>query len=177
MEVAVTGYLCWCSAEGQGFVSCQLLLCYNLHMDVQVSMQRLHQSHMPLDRWWLEAEFLSWQPVKLLKTTHLKINSRHPHENMGNSSNSGWNKHRQWQQHHQAVKKMGLFNMSCVGPTLNLAVKKSFKINQALARICKFVGYFHRSSKAASKLREKQQLLGIKDHSLINDCVTRWGST
>ena len=28
-----------------------------------------------------------------------------------------------------------------------------------------------------SKLCEKQTLLGIKSHHLINDCVTRWGST
>lgn len=80
----------------------------------------------------------------------------------------------------KAVKEMGLFNMPCVGHTLNLAVKKSFEINRvarALARIRKLVGHFHRSNKAASRLREKQQLLGIKDHCLINDCVTRWGST
>ena len=80
----------------------------------------------------------------------------------------------------KAVRDMGLFNMPCVGHTLNLAVKKSFEIDRitrALARIRRLVGYFHRSTKAASKLREKQQLLGVKDHRLINDCVTRWGST
>ena len=28
-----------------------------------------------------------------------------------------------------------------------------------------------------SKLREKQKLLGLSEHQLINDCITRWGST
>ena len=70
--------------------------------------------------------------------------------------------------------------MPCVGHTLNLAVKKCFELSQvskALARIRKIVGHFHRSTKAMSKLREKQELLGIKSHQLINDCVTQWGST
>ena len=80
----------------------------------------------------------------------------------------------------KAVREMGLFNMPCVGHTLNLAVKKSFEIGciaRSLARIHKVVGYFHRSTKASSRLREKQQLLGVKNHHLIKDCVTRWGST
>ena len=80
----------------------------------------------------------------------------------------------------KAVRDMGLFSMPCVGHTLNLAIKKSFEINRvarALARIRQLVGHFHRSSKATSKLREKQQLLGVNEHRLINDCVTRWGST
>ena len=28
-----------------------------------------------------------------------------------------------------------------------------------------------------SKLREKQKLLGLPKHQLINNCITRWGST
>ena len=28
-----------------------------------------------------------------------------------------------------------------------------------------------------SKLREKQKLLGLPEHQLILDCITRWGST
>ena len=59
------------------------------------------------------------------------------------------------------------FHMPCVRHTLNLAVKKCFELNQvarALARVCKLVGHFHRSSKAMSKLCEKQQLLGVVCH-------------
>ena len=65
--------------------------------------------------------------------------------------------------------------MPCVGHTLNMAVKKCFELSQVsktLARICKLVGHFHRSTKATYKLCEKQQLLGIKSHHLFNDCVT-----
>ena len=28
-----------------------------------------------------------------------------------------------------------------------------------------------------SKLKEKQKLLGLPKHQLINDCITRWDST
>ena len=31
--------------------------------------------------------------------------------------------------------------------------------------------------KAAYKLREKQKLLKIPQHALVQDCITRWGST
>ena len=39
------------------------------------------------------------------------------------------------------------------------------------------MAHFHRSPKSISKLREKQKLLGLPEHQLINDCITRWGST
>ena len=39
------------------------------------------------------------------------------------------------------------------------------------------MGYFHRSTKTVSRLQEKQQLLVVKDHYLINGCVTQWGNT
>ena len=39
------------------------------------------------------------------------------------------------------------------------------------------MAHFHRSLKSVSKLREKQKLLGLPEHQLINDCITRWGST
>ena len=38
-------------------------------------------------------------------------------------------------------------------------------------------GHFHRSPKASAKLREKQQLLGLPVHKVLNDCITRWEST
>ena len=75
----------------------------------------------------------------------------------------------------KAVNQLNFLHMPCVGHTLNLAVKKCFELSQvskALARIRKLVGHFHRSTKATSKLCEKQQLLGIKSHHLINDCAT-----
>ena len=67
----------------------------------------------------------------------------------------------------KAVDQLNFLHMPCVGHTLNLAVKKCFELSQvskALARIRKIVGHFHRSTKVMSKLREKQELLGIKSH-------------
>ena len=59
----------------------------------------------------------------------------------------------------KAIDELNVLHMPCVGHTLNLAVKKCFELNQvskALARIHKLVGHFHRSTKAMSRLREKQ---------------------
>ena len=77
----------------------------------------------------------------------------------------------------KAIELLEFLHMPCIGHTLNMAVKKCFDLNQvsrALARVHKLVGHIHRSTKAMSKLHEK---LGIECHQLINDCVTRWGST
>ena len=71
-------------------------------------------------------------------------------------------------------------NLPCVGHTLQLAVKQCFdlpRVSRVLARVKRLVLHFHKSPKATYKLREKQQLLGLKQESLKNDCVTRWGST
>ena len=59
-------------------------------------------------------------------------------------------------------------------------MKKAFdvpKVHTALAQVGKLVAHFHSSPKSMSKLREKQKLLGLPEHQLINDCITRWGST
>ena len=64
--------------------------------------------------------------------------------------------------------------------TLQLSVLKSFDlpiVAKMLSRIRKIVGHFHRSDKAMRNLRDKQKQLGAPIHKLINDCVTRWGST
>ena len=39
------------------------------------------------------------------------------------------------------------------------------------------VELFHRSWKKARDLREKQQTLGLPEHKIMGDVVTRWGST
>ena len=79
-----------------------------------------------------------------------------------------------------AMRILGIFNMPCIGHTLQLSVLKSFDVDQvsrALARLRMIAGHFHRSPKASAKLREKQQQLGLPTHKILNDCVTRWGST
>ena len=56
-------------------------------------------------------------------------------------------------------------------------MKKAFdvpKVDTALAQVGRLVAHYHRSPKSTSKSREKQKLLG---YQLINDCITRWGST
>ena len=41
----------------------------------------------------------------------------------------------------------------------------------------KLVEHFQRSSKATYALREKQALLNVKKHELIQEVAMRWGST
>lgn len=75
---------------------------------------------------------------------------------------------------------LNLTHIPCIGHTLQLGVKRCFdvrKVSIVLARCRKLVGFFHRSYKVTYALREKQQQLKIKQHKLIQDCVTRWGST
>ena len=79
-----------------------------------------------------------------------------------------------------AMEKLELLNLPCVGHTLQLAVKHAFDVSpvsRVLASIKKLVLHFHKSTKGTYKLRDKQALLGLKQESLKNDCVTRWGST
>ena len=72
-----------------------------------------------------------------------------------------------------AVKTFDMFNMPCIGHTNQL---KSFKldlVSKMLGRLQMSAGHFHRSSKASAKLHEKQQLLGLPVHNLLNDCIMR----
>jgi len=78
-----------------------------------------------------------------------------------------------------AISNLDLFNFPCIGHMLQLGVKKAFdvpKVHTALARVGRLVAYFHKSPKSMSKLREMQKLLGLPEHQLINDCITRWRS-
>ncbi len=79
-----------------------------------------------------------------------------------------------------AMRNLNILSIPCVGHTLQLSVIKSFElpiITRMLSRLRKIVGHFHRSEKATRNLCEKQKQLGVPVHKLINDCVTRWGST
>ena len=72
-----------------------------------------------------------------------------------------------------AVKTFDMFNMPCIGHTNQL---KSFKldlVSKMLGRLQMSAGHFHRSPKASAKLHEKQQLLGLPVHNLLNDCIMR----
>ena len=79
-----------------------------------------------------------------------------------------------------AVEKLELLNLPCVGHTLQLVVKHAFNVpsvSRILARIKRLVLHFCKSPKATYKLNDKQTLLGLKQESFKNECVTRWGST
>ena len=68
----------------------------------------------------------------------------------------------------------------CIAHTLQLAVNKGLKVarvQRIIARCKAIVSHFKRSTKETYKLREKQELLKLPQHMLVQDCVTRWGST
>jgi len=79
-----------------------------------------------------------------------------------------------------AFNILNLFRLSCFGHNLDLAINKGLNNNQvkrALGRCHSLVELFHRSWKKARDLREKQQTLGLPEHKIMGDVVTRWGST
>nr|XP_055075107.1 E3 SUMO-protein ligase ZBED1-like [Misgurnus anguillicaudatus] len=78
-----------------------------------------------------------------------------------------------------AIKKLQILKIGCFAHTLNLAAQKIYKIasiDKWAARIRAVVVWFKRSSMSKTVLTEKQQLLGLPQHSLILDVKTRWNS-
>ena len=72
-----------------------------------------------------------------------------------------------------------VLHLPCFGHTLQLSVQKAFNLNEivvGLGKVHKLVGHFKKSSKAKYCLHEKQKLLNLPDHQLIQQCDTRWGS-
>ena len=75
---------------------------------------------------------------------------------------------------------MELHHLGCIGHTLQLSVNKSFRLTSVarlLGRVKKLVEHFKRSTKETYALRDKQILLDILQHELIQQCDTRWNST
>ena len=71
-------------------------------------------------------------------------------------------------------------HLGCIGHTLQLSVGKALSLSsvaRVVGRVQKLVEHFRRSSKATYALREKQALLDVKKHELIQEVATRWGST
>ena len=52
-----------------------------------------------------------------------------------------------------------------------------FDVHTTDTWVGRLVAYFHRCPKSTSKLREKQKLLVLPEHKLLNNCITSWGST
>ena len=68
----------------------------------------------------------------------------------------------------------------CLGHNLNLAAKKVMSvdtISRVVAAVSRIGTNFHTSTLSANKLKEKQTLLGIPEHKLIQDVETIWNST
>ena len=50
-------------------------------------------------------------------------------------------------------------------------------MQRIIGRCKAIVTHFMRSTKETFKLQEKQELLKLLQHMLVQDCITRWGST
>ena len=75
---------------------------------------------------------------------------------------------------------MEIHHLGCIGHTLQLSVNKSFRLTlvaRLLGRVKKLVEHFKRSTKETYLLRDKQILLDLPQHELIQQCDTRWNST
>ncbi len=77
------------------------------------------------------------------------------------------------------INNLQVLHLPCFGHTLQLSVQKAFNLTEiavVLGKVRKLVGHFKKSSKATYCLREKQRLLNLPEHELIQHCDTRWGS-
>ena len=71
-------------------------------------------------------------------------------------------------------------HISCFGHNLDLAINKGLdnnRLKKAIGRCHSLVELFHRSWKKTRDLRQKQEELGLPQHKIMGDVVTRWGST
>lgn len=79
-----------------------------------------------------------------------------------------------------AVNSLKFTHFGCIGHTLQLSISRGLQlgfVSRVLGRVRKLVEHFHRSTNAMYALRQKQQLLGIPEHALIQQCETRWSSS
>ena len=79
-----------------------------------------------------------------------------------------------------AIGLLGIEHFPCVAHTLQLSIKNGLtvsRVQRVLGPCKKLVEHFKKSTKETYKLREKQEMLKLPQHKLIQDCVTRWGST
>ena len=79
-----------------------------------------------------------------------------------------------------AIRLLGIEHFPCVAHTLQLSIKRGLevvKVRQVLGRCRKLVEHFQKSLNETYHLREKQEMLKLPQHKLIQECATRWGST
>ena len=78
-----------------------------------------------------------------------------------------------------AIDLLSLEHFPCLAHTLQLAIKKVYtipKVHTAVARCKRLVEHFTSQPKKHTPFAKKK-MLQLKDHKLIQDCPTRWGST
>ena len=71
-------------------------------------------------------------------------------------------------------------HFGCIGHTLQLSISTGLQvgfISRVLGQVRKLAEHFHSDTNAMYVLRQKQQLLGIPEHVLIQQCETRWSSS
>ncbi|KAJ7341004.1 hypothetical protein JRQ81_004569 [Phrynocephalus forsythii] len=90
-----------------------------------------------------------------------------------------------------ALNKVGLKDIVCMAHKLHLLARNALGLGsqvretwcegtkaRALLEKCRqLIGHFSCSMKAAWKLREKQEKMGMAEHVLVQDMSTRWNST
>ena len=79
-----------------------------------------------------------------------------------------------------AVRKTLWKHIPCFSHTLKLVVKDSIKAETGLVSILEKCGaivrFFHHSTKASHKLKERQSQMQLPEHRLIQAVETRWNS-
>lgn len=74
---------------------------------------------------------------------------------------------------------LGWDSQPCFAHTLQLATNDGFKlqhINHVVKAANRLVSHFHHSTVATEALKQKQQLLNVPAHKLVQSCRTRWNS-
>ncbi|XP_035848419.1 zinc finger BED domain-containing protein 1-like [Sander lucioperca] len=69
--------------------------------------------------------------------------------------------------------------LQCFGHRLHLAIENAIKdgrVSRAIGLCKKLVGHFSHSWRKKAALTEAQKELKLPEHSLITECLTRWGS-
>lgn len=81
----------------------------------------------------------------------------------------------------KAMLEAGIPSVGCFAHTLQLCIHDSLLSQQSVSEMLtlarKTVGHFKHSSSAKSRLSVLQQELGLPNHQLIQDVVTRWNSS
>ena len=78
-----------------------------------------------------------------------------------------------------AAEHAKLLHVRCFAHTLNLAAQRALKttaVGRLLGKIRHIVTFFRKSALASQVLQEKQKLLNLPKHKLMNDVPTRWNS-